>query len=85
MAERQQLREIKCPHCGWIRKVPVNVIVEEGSGTPEQGILEEIGRKIGEMRPNTTLDEANAWIDMPPCPHCKNVYQYNVRTGETRP
>ena len=85
MAEREQLREIKCPHCGWIRKVPVGVIEEEGSGTLEQGILEGIGRKIGEMRSNPTLDEAKAWIDMPPCPHCKNVYQYNVFTRETRP
>ena len=85
MAEREQLREIKCPHCGWIRKVPVGEIVEEGSATVEQGILEGIGRKIGEMRSNPALEEANAWIDMVPCPHCKNVYQYNVVTRETRP
>jgi RNase P subunit RPR2 len=33
------------------------------------------------VAPFDPLDAANAWTGMT-CPHCGNVYRYNVRSGE---
>jgi len=44
--------------------------------------LRASAERIKALLADRELDEANAWVDMPACPHCGNVYRYNVRTGE---
>ena len=85
MADREQVKKLKCPYCGWIRTVHVNVIEDELMATAVQGMsdaLKAAAERIKTLLADTRLDEANAWVDMPKCPHCENVYRYNVRTGE---
>jgi uncharacterized Zn-finger protein len=87
MAGQQQFRKIKCPYCGWIRTITIGVTEDESMATVARGLseaLKAIAEKIKAAIADTELDEANAWIDMPACPHCNNVYRYNVRTGEVR-
>jgi uncharacterized protein (UPF0212 family) len=59
--------------------------VEESVATVTRGMSEALkaaAARIKALIDDTQLDQANAWVDMPECPHCKNVYRYNVRTGE---
>ena len=85
----KQERKVKCPHCGWVRTIDVTVYEDELLATVVAGRMSDALRaaveRIKEMLADSHLEEANAWVDMPPCPHCRNVYQYNVRTGEVRP
>ena len=85
MADREQVQRIKCPHCGWIRKVNVGVLEDEATASVVAGmseVLRAAAERIKALLADAQLDEANAWVDMPPCPHCGNVYRYNVRSGE---
>ena len=89
MVDDEQIRRIKCPYCGWIRKVPVSVLEDESAATIVRGFSEKlraVGAKIAAARHSKNLDDPNDWIDMPKCPkpECGNVYQYNVRTNEVR-
>jgi phage FluMu protein Com len=87
MINQSQDKKIKCPHCGWIRTVPIRVIEEAGTTDVVKGIetvIKNIGEKLKAALSDTQLNEANSWIDMPRCPNCSNTYQYNTRTGETR-
>jgi uncharacterized Zn-finger protein len=87
MPDQDQVKKIKCPYCGWVRSIPVSVLEDEIMASvvlgPSQALKAAV-EKIKAALADTQLDEANAWIDMPPCPHCQNVYRYNVRTGEVR-
>ncbi len=79
-----QIKRIKCPHCGWIRKINVRVIEEESVATVTRGMgdaLRAATERIKALLDDARLDEARAWVDMPECPHCGNVYRYNVHTG----
>jgi uncharacterized protein (UPF0212 family) len=83
--QQQQVRKIKCPHCGWICSVDVRVLEDESMTTVVRGMSEALkaaAQRIKALLDDTQLDEANAWVDMPECPNCDNVYRYNVRTGE---
>jgi phage FluMu protein Com len=87
MADQVQDKKIKCPHCGWVRTVPVKAIEQAGTTDVVRGVgqvIKDIGEKIKAALSDIQLDEANQWIDMPKCPHCDNTYQYNVQTGDTR-
>lgn len=85
MPEEQQVRKIKCPHCGWIRTVPVGA-TDEGSwasvvrGLPEamKAAAEKIKAAIADSQPHAV----NAWIDLPACPNCNRTYRFNARTGQ---
>ncbi len=85
MSETQQVKKIKCPHCGWIRSVPASGF-EDGSTTDAVlgagDTLREVGQRIQSLLADAQLDAANAWIDMPACRHCGNIYRYNVQTGK---
>ena len=84
-----QERKVKCPHCGWVRTLDVTVYEDELLATVVAGRMSDALRaaveRIKEMLADPHLEEANAWVDMPPCPYCGKVYRYNVRTGEVRP
>jgi RNase P subunit RPR2 len=85
MDSQNEQRKIKCPHCGWIRTVPVGVLKDEIIADAVRGVgdtLRALGERIKGLLADPALDEANAWIDVPACPHCQNEYRYNVRTGE---
>ncbi len=85
MSETEQVKKIKCPYCGWIRSVPASGIEDESMASTVRGAgdtLREIGQRIRSLLADRQLDAANAWLDMPACPHCGNVYRYNARTGE---
>lgn len=93
MAEAIQVRKIKCPHCGWERKMEVKVDGNQydvaAGGDRLRGVsdaLQAAFEKIKERLNDRELDEANAWIEMPACPNppCNKPYEYNVRSGETR-
>jgi uncharacterized protein (UPF0212 family) len=82
---QDQVKRIKCPHCGWIRKIDVAVLEDEAMASVVRGMSEALraaAERIKALLHDPQLDEANAWVDMPDCPHCGNVYRYNVRTGE---
>jgi uncharacterized protein (UPF0212 family) len=88
MADQEQVKKIKCPHCGWVRSVNVGALEDASVASVVLGpgeALKAIAEKIKAALNDAALDEANAWIDMSACPHCNQVYQYNVRTGERRP
>ena len=89
MAEATQILRIKCPHCGWVRRITIHVNagkVDVVAG-PENLVL-EMKEKLKNLFADRELDELNAWIALPPCPNldppCGKIYEYNVRTGETR-
>jgi len=87
MVDQEQHLRIKCPHCGWVRRLPVRVAEDLGHADVVRGVgdkLKECMDRIRAALADSALDEANAWIDMAPCPHCENTYQYNVQTGECR-
>jgi len=87
VTDQEQYARVKCPHCGWIRRVPVGAIEDLSYSTVARGLgdrLKAVVDKIRTALADPELDEANAWIDLPPCPHCQNAYQYHVRTGECR-
>ena len=94
MPTSQQIRKIKCPYCGWIRKMTIQVegnetIITAGIGDVMRGISEELQKPLDAIKrklEDKELDEANAWIDTPACPNpdCNKVYKYNVQTGETK-
>ena len=89
MTDQGQVKRIKCPHCGWIRKITIpvegEVMADAVQGTIRQRVSETLKDAIARIRAmmvDSELQAANAWLDMPACPHCGNVYRYNVRTGE---
>ncbi|HYN90120.1 MAG TPA: hypothetical protein VER55_16415 [Ardenticatenaceae bacterium] len=85
MADQQQIRKIKCPHCGWVVSVPIDVIVDESMADVTKGPIDSLKQAAARIRAllaNPSLDPANDVIDMPACPNCRRVYRYNVRTGE---
>ncbi len=94
MSTSQQIRKIKCPHCGWIRKMTIQVdgteiVIYAGPIDVMRGTSEELQKALDAIKrklEDKELDEANAWNDMPACPNpdCQKVYKYNVQTGETK-
>lgn len=85
MADQDQVRKLKCPHCGWIRTIDVRVVEDEAMATVVRAVSEKLKaatERIKALLADAELEEANAWLDMPDCPHCGKVYRYNVRTGE---
>lgn len=87
MAGREHSRKVKCPHCGWIRTIPVASLEDMGETHVMRGMtenLKNLGARIKAALADSSQDDANAWIDLPACPHCQKPYQYSVQTGERR-
>ncbi len=87
MTNSEQEIKIKCPHCGWIRSIPAGVIENESMASVVRGLgdhIKAVAEKIRALLADPQMDEANAWVDMPACPHCNKVYRYNARTSEVR-
>ncbi len=90
MTETIQTRKIKCPHCGYVRSWRfrsegaegplVDIVLGDGGRISFENLL----TRIKQMWSDPELEAANAWVDMPECPKCEQIYQYNLRTGETR-
>jgi uncharacterized protein (UPF0212 family) len=83
----QQTTKIKCPHCGWVRSLQVAATADLATTHVVRGAsdaLKAVAERIRDMLADHELDQANAWIDLPECPHCGNPYRYNVTTGETQ-
>jgi hypothetical protein len=74
-----QIHKVKCPYCGWIRHIELDV--EGDQVTVVKGIAEKVEAFLANFK---NQGEAEGWVDMPPCPHCDRPYQYNPDTGETR-
>jgi transposase-like protein len=84
-----QTIKMKCPHCGFIRRFEASAteylshaLVAQVAGL--SGSLLNLVGKLRQLTGRADLAEANAWIDVPACPHCDRSYQYDVRTGQTR-
>ena len=87
MIDGQQVKRIKCPHCGWTRKVDLGAIEAEGTAGVSSGMEEPLldaAERVRALLADSGLDEADAWVGMPECSSCGNAYQYNVRTEEVR-
>jgi hypothetical protein len=87
MPTQEQIKKINWPHCGWIRSINVTALEDESMASVARGLsdtIKAIIEQINQVLGDPALDEANAWMDMPACPNCDNVYRYNVRTGETQ-
>ncbi len=83
----EQKVKIKCPHCGWVRSLDVEAYAELETDVA-RGLGDELRQVIARMRDwliQSDLDEANAWLDMPPCPHCRKTYRYNIKTRQVQP
>ncbi|MBN1877885.1 MAG: hypothetical protein JXA33_26930 [Anaerolineae bacterium] len=75
---------IVCPICEGTTEVPAN-IAEIGETVATKGVrdlVEQIITLIQQALASPTV-EANQWLDLP-CSHCDHIFQYNVKTGETR-
>jgi hypothetical protein len=84
----EQIIKIKCPHCGWIRKVDVQAYQDSGAASVTRDIKDELRKAVEGIRnylSMDSLDQANAWIDMPACSNCSKTYRYNVQTREVKP
>ena len=82
----EQKIKIKCPHCGWIRKLDIKVYKTAAQATVVSGPVDDIKKAVESMRQkfsSSSLNEANAWLDMT-CPKCKKTYQYNTITHEVK-
>lgn len=82
-----QTIRMKCPHCGFIRRFEAPANEDLSQAHVARGLtdsLRELAGKLSQLTGRGDLAEANAWIDVPPCPHCERSYRYDVRTGETR-
>ena len=87
MSTPPQAKKIKCPHCGWKRTVQVDVIAEASQTSVVRGVGDQVKVIISKVSDvfKDPLDEANTWLDQPPCANCQKPYRYNIRTGETSP
>ena len=86
MEDQESLDKVECPHCRWTRDLSISTY-DNGRTITVRGFLgglKDAIERIKEARFSSQLERANAWVDMPPCPRCHNVYCYNVCTGETR-
>ena len=93
MPTNRQTAKIKCPHCGWIRTMTIQVEdnqvdVYAGFSVMLRSVnkeLQEAARKLRDMLADKALNEANAWLPMPPCPNpepaCGKTYEYNIYSG----
>ena len=89
MGSVSQVRTLKCPHCGWQTDLTVPgaemdvEVVASALSDAWRGVL----TRVRDLASDPELDEANAWLDIERCPNpeCGKPYQYNVRTGKTRP
>ncbi len=74
-----QIYKPKCPYCGWVRHIELNV--EGDAVTVVKGIVEKVEAFVANFKKRK---ETACWVDMPPCPKCDRTYQFNPDTGETR-
>ena len=91
METTKQVVSMKCPHCGWVRKIELDVEDGRASAVMGAGVKDFFKGlpafwqdKIKALIKDRQLDETNDWLPMPNCPHCDKPYEYNVRTGQTR-
>ncbi len=85
MTTNQQIVKMKCPHCGWVRRMKLDVEAGQADVVRGQGeALRDTLRKIQGMLANPKLEEAEAWLPVPKCPNCGQGYEYNIITGKTR-
>ncbi len=80
-----QDRKIKCPHCGWVRRIPAKALAEEDAAGVTLGVREgvrELGRRIRDAL-KARRAGGDAWLEMPACPNpdCGKPYRYNAQTG----
>ena len=88
MAQVTQQIKIKCPHCGWVRALDLSAYEDLSKADIVAGWGQALRAAYDRVRAacqDSALQEANAWILMPNCPHCDKPYRYNVRTRETKP
>jgi RNase P subunit RPR2 len=84
----EQILKIKCPHCGWIRRLDVQAYEDSGITSVTRDIKDELRKAVENVRSmltNDSLADANGWIDMPACSNCDKTYRYNVKTREVQP
>lgn len=81
----EQIIKIKCPYCGLIQSINIQMYHELGATDITRGIgneLRNIVTRIKSILDSKDINDTGAWLDMPPCSHCGKSYRYNVRTYE---
>lgn len=79
--------KITCPHCGWVRGINMETYEEIGSSIATRSLAieaEKFIESIKRLLTNNTIENTNAWIDMPPCPSCNKSFRYNAKTNEAK-
>lgn len=86
--KKKDIEEIVCPNCGNVYKISKTSFKTETLTSVVQGEGDERNSMLVLLRSlfgnDKELNDANTWVDMPPCIICSNVYQYNYETKETR-
>jgi hypothetical protein len=89
----QEIIKVKCPHCGWVRKIELDVeigraeVARGESASPEaffSQLSQDWQKKIKGLLKDGEPDPENDWLPQPPCSSCGKPYEYNVKTGERR-
>jgi RNase P subunit RPR2 len=76
---------VHCPHCGWLHKIPLDLILEDSTvSIVRGGWTKALLEKFRNLFLDNQVKIAGAWIDLPQCSHCHNVYRYNVKTQEVQ-
>ncbi len=76
--------QVRCPYCGNPGTLPIGLSEGMGSVIRFAGPVQQLVNKIKLMLSDPELDAANAWVDMPRCEKCRNIYRYNAQTGEVQ-
>jgi hypothetical protein len=89
----EQIIKVKCPHCGWVRKIELDVEigraeVARGESASAAAFFSQLSQtwkeKIQALLKDSEPDPENDWLPLPPCPSCGKAYEYNVKTGKCR-
>ena len=77
--------QIECPICQGRVVIPDN-LEEITAALGAKGMLDSVSQILAQIHDalQSPTQEANHWIDLP-CPHCVHTFQYNLKTGESRP
>ena len=72
--------KVQCPHCLLRAHLPLDM---GGSKTFAVKGLSENFAALWRGAQAKQIEEANAWVDLT-CPHCQQVFHYNLRSGSAR-
>lgn len=75
---------LECPICKGVVEIPAN-FEEIVTALGARGIFDGVSQILSQIRDafQSPIQQANQWVDLQ-CPHCEHMFQYNLKTGESR-